>query len=280
MKTKVLFATSVIVLVLVASNVNAAITVNPSKIHTDYGYADENAVTFGSGATFDLDAYINIYGMDLNGTADGTSGQMSEHEVPSGLSLNFSYALTDTDTDLTLTYRWTNNTGSSLPAFTFMSFVDAEIDESNNTFFNEYGQVIGTQGTGMPDPDMWEIDEPGFVDGDIKDNLLAGQLDNYNAVPSTDPDDVSMAIGFSIGDIPDGGWAQIQIMLSDDGDYIGSLALKHLDDASPEELTMSGQSTTYVIPAPPAVLTAIIGLAGCAIARFKSNRKQKKNAQN
>ncbi len=68
-------------------------------------------------------------------------------------------------------------------------FVDHEIDESDNTFFNEYGVATGSAAAGQ----SWEIDEPGYVFGDIFDNVLAGALDDANGVPLAAPDDVSMA---------------------------------------------------------------------------------------
>jgi hypothetical protein len=53
-------------------------------------------------------------------------------------------------------------------------FVDHEIDETANTFFNETGAPAGVLPAGL----SWEVDEPGFVTGDIYDNLTAGALDN------------------------------------------------------------------------------------------------------
>jgi len=73
------------------------------------------------------------------------------------------------------------------------SFFDHEIDESGNTYFNEFGSVNGAAPAGL----SWEIDEPGYVFGDIYTNFLAGTLDNLNGVPSTSPDDVSMALGWN-----------------------------------------------------------------------------------
>ena len=71
------------------------------------------------------------------------------------------------------------------------AFFDHEIDEAVNTFFNEVGS---TGGGGAGAGQTWEIDEPGFVFGDIYDNLLANTLDG--AIGSADPEDVSMAMGF------------------------------------------------------------------------------------
>lgn len=73
-----------------------------------------------------------------------------------------------------------------------VGFFDFEIDEANNTFFNEFGSTGGTLATGQ----SWEIDEPGFVSGDIYDNMLAGSLDNTNSLPVSAPDDVSFALGW------------------------------------------------------------------------------------
>lgn len=74
----------------------------------------------------------------------------------------------------------------------FIAFFDHEIDQATTTFFNEYGDTVNT-------PDVtqsWEIDEPGYEFGDIYDNVLAGALDNTNAVPLKTPDDVSWAMGW------------------------------------------------------------------------------------
>lgn len=71
------------------------------------------------------------------------------------------------------------------------AFFDLEIDEAINTFYNEYGVVSVTA---PPAGLSWEIDEPGYVFGDIYTNFLAGLLDNTNGVPDGVPDDVSVAL--------------------------------------------------------------------------------------
>jgi hypothetical protein len=74
----------------------------------------------------------------------------------------------------------------------FSLFGDHEIDEAINTFFNEFGSATGAPAAGQ----SWEIDEPGFVFGDIYNNFTAGSLDNANGVPAGTPDDVSMALAW------------------------------------------------------------------------------------
>jgi len=77
-------------------------------------------------------------------------------------------------------------------AHNILVFLDLEIDEDINTFFNEFGAVGGP----APGPGFWwEIDEPGYVFGDIYDNFVAGALDGLNGVTARSPDDVSFALG-------------------------------------------------------------------------------------
>lgn len=72
-------------------------------------------------------------------------------------------------------------------------FLDHDIDEAINTFFNESGRATGTPAAGQ----SWEIDEPGNVFGDIYTNFKLGALDGSNALPAGAEDDVSMAMGWS-----------------------------------------------------------------------------------
>ena len=75
----------------------------------------------------------------------------------------------------------------------FIAFFDHEISQATTTWFNEYGDTVNSADVTQ----SWEIDEPGYVSGDIYDNVLAGSLDNTNAVPLATPDDVSWAMGWN-----------------------------------------------------------------------------------
>jgi len=88
------------------------------------------------------------------------------------------------------TLTWATNVAGS---HTIIGFFDHEIDELINTYYNEYGSTGGSPLAGQ----SWEIDEPGYSFGNIYVNVLAGSLDNSNGVPSTSPDDVSMAMGWN-----------------------------------------------------------------------------------
>ncbi len=81
---------------------------------------------------------------------------------------------------------------TSAGSYNIVAFFDFEIDEASNTFFNEYGDTFGMPAVGQ----SWEIDEPGYLFGDIYDNVLDATLDNFNNVDSFFPDDVSFAIGW------------------------------------------------------------------------------------
>jgi hypothetical protein len=103
------------------------------------------------------------------------------------------------------TLTWTT---SDVGDHTIISFFDHEIIEDMNTFFNEFGAENGTPAAGQ----TWEIDEPGYVFGDIYENTTGWNeldfdytspvgLDNTNNVPAGLEDDVSMAMGwdFTLG---------------------------------------------------------------------------------
>lgn len=77
-------------------------------------------------------------------------------------------------------------------AHNVIGYFDFEIFEDINTFFNESGSETGTPAIGQ----SWEIDEPGFVFGDIVNNVLVGSLDNSNAVTAGFEDDVAFALGW------------------------------------------------------------------------------------
>lgn len=73
-------------------------------------------------------------------------------------------------------------------------FVDHEMSESINSFFNELGSTsVGAPPAGL----SWEIDEPGFSvpPGDIYFNFLDNTLDN--SIGFSTEDDVSMALGWN-----------------------------------------------------------------------------------
>jgi len=111
-------------------------------------------------------------------------GVVTNGSAPAGVNL----AGFDTTTGLGTVGVTVTGAGAHYVAF----FADHDINAVPNTFFHEYGSVTGAPGAGL----SWEIDEPGYVFGNIYTNFANSTLDNNNAVPQASPDDVSMALGW------------------------------------------------------------------------------------
>lgn len=153
---------------------------------------------------------------------------------------------------------------------TFDAFFDHEIDVAINSFFNESAAASGVAAAGQ----SWEIDEPGFIDGDIYENFQASALDNGIGTSiygdTFFPDDVSMAMGWDFT-LAAGETGFISLMLSDfmpaSGFFLTQSDLNSNDNIYLAS-SLSIKSTTAV-PAPPIVWLlgsgiGIIGLIGTA----------------
>lgn len=109
-------------------------------------------------------------------------------------------------------YGWqiVNPTVNPWTSISLLFFLDAEWDLTENLVSNEYAEFFGLDlPSGAPSgaiaPDSWEADEPGYVFGDIYTNVsFNGFLDNTNAVPSSSPDDVSLAFRWTVLNIAPG----------------------------------------------------------------------------
>lgn len=165
--------------------------------------------------------------------------------------------------------KWTSN---AIGAGYFIAFFDHEIDEAINTFFNEIGSKNGSPAGGQ----SWEIDEPGFANGDIYDNVSANSLDDGIGTSiygdTTFPDDVSMAMGWDFI-LQAGETAYIELMLG--YDIPSGFYLSQTDPGSQETIYFS--STLDIrgeqpIPEPATMLllgTGLAGLFGFGRKRFK-----------
>lgn len=92
-------------------------------------------------------------------------------------------------------FTWTvTNAGDSVSGLNTTVFLDAAIDQSQNTYYNETVDFVGnTTAT------YWEADEPWYI-GDIYGNAENGELDNTNEFESGWEDDPALALGFYLDD--------------------------------------------------------------------------------
>ena len=122
----------------------------------------------------------------------------------------------------------------------------------------------------------WEIDEPGYVYGDIYDNLLSGILDNTNGVPVGFEDDVSMAMAwdFILGVNQE---AVIEFVLSSSSTSSApsGFYLAQTDPDSSETIyfssTLEISQPGFVIPEPSTMILFGVGLLAFA----RTGRRQK-----
>ncbi len=189
----------------------------------------------------------------------------------SGIDITFTNTL-NADGIGSLSWAFSNNTAATLSDVNLFGYLDGEIDPDLNSSFNEFGRLIAVAGSGSGDSaaDSWEIDEPGFVFGDIYDNLFLGALDNSNAVPEGSEDDVAMALGFELGDILAGETWTMAINISLDN--IGGLFHGDIDGGNGFYINGSVDINRAVpVNEPGSLALLLLGLAGVCLAR-KNNK--------
>lgn len=230
-------------LALVIAMPSQAITFGPFGPNGEGGSKNGQTFTIGPGGTvFELDGFVNMNGVDLNGSEFGVSAQLSRDPLPSGLGYTFTNYLSSDQADLILSYTFTNSTSTVFTNLYFFVFLDPEIDETINTFYDEYGATAGKLGLHGYDASQWQIDEPDFQTGTLLQNIFIGNLDNSNSVPVSAPNDVSMSLGFDIGNLNPGVAATILVQISEQNHSMGSFSLiqQDIDTNSTTVITLSG----------------------------------------
>ena len=166
-------------------------------------------------------------------------------------------------------YGWNffNAGGESLSNVRLLVFLDADLNRDENSFVNEYGSFVSLDlppnaPLGAIAASGWEIDEPGYVFGDVYQNLQAGSLDNTNALPLGSADDVSLALSFNIGVLNPGDRVSTTLFISS-ADIEG---LRHVDLGSDESFGWNGyalitrRGPVNEIPEPSAALPVLAAL--------------------
>ncbi len=118
----------------------------------------------------------------------------------------------------------------------------------------------------------WEIDEPGYISGNIYDNVLAGTLDNTNSVPKYSVDDVSWAMGWKFTLAADES-ALIKLVLSDTAAPSEGFYMEQVDPDSDKTIYFLSTLDINPVPEPATLLLIGTGLAELLGIRRKKYRK-------
>ena len=139
----------------------------------------------------------------------GTSGEGNLSEV--GLESNLTTRMEPGGFGI-YTVTLLNPGDSSFASLRLYFFLDLAIDQAENGFFNEYGfRVPEESNTSLI---TWQIDEPDYLGGHIVEKLESAALDQTAHITMQQPDDVSMALGLDIAEIPAKSYMAFDLVLS------------------------------------------------------------------
>jgi hypothetical protein len=162
-------------------------------------------------------------------------------------------------------WEFNNPSAATLQNARLVVFLDADLDHATTTFFNEHGALVNLN---LPPGAMagdiaassWEIDEPGFLFGDLAQHLTTGALDQLNHVPANTPDDVSLALGFQLGLLPANSPVKVRCFIS--ATDIGGLSQTDSDTGAKFYFNAFTPNVTCpsIVIDPPAIPEGTVGL--------------------
>lgn len=135
-----------------------------------------------------LSLYINtlthaadLFELKLKLVADNFNAEMIHYPTvtqANTFSADTSVVFNDNrHSDGTLTWRMTNNSQRDLSNVKLFAYIDLEIEETTNTFFNESAKLVAMSlptryvtptGFQANPPTHWMVDEPGYHGGQLK----------------------------------------------------------------------------------------------------------------
>jgi len=207
-------------------------------------------------------AVIDLYDFSLN--IDGNVTDVVDDGTFNSLPVGVDGSLFNFDNglgEIQITIEGSTTLGRSIDAF-----FDHDIDEANNTFFNETGSVVGAPSAGQ----SWEIDEPEL--GYIYSDFSASDLWDTNYL--TGQDDVSMAMGWDF-DLGLNEIAIISLSLSEAMPTSGFYLTQTDPDSNNgngSNIYFSGTLNIRPVPEPSIIFLFGIGLTGLVITRRRMNK--------
>ncbi|MDD5705177.1 MAG: post-COAP-1 domain-containing protein [Kiritimatiellae bacterium] len=200
------------------------------------------------GHAFLQDAFLAVPGLDLNGASPGIAGSFAQGQLPLGMTVAFQSEVQPGAETVTLVYTLSNTGPATHADVRFVYYLDCEIGEHTNTFFNECAAVHGTLGAGPNDaaPDSFSVAESGYAKtagaqtGSLE--LLRDRPDAQNRVPRLAADDVALALSFELGDFRPEDTAVVRVLVSAEGVGTEGFHIVHedLDPAESTRIVVSG----------------------------------------
>jgi hypothetical protein len=246
---------------------NGDVNILPSSPNVSITYGAD-----GQGAVYQMDGYVNVPGVTYTNPGDPSFGPSADlaNGAPTGLTYTFAASQPSAD-QLLLSYQFTNISGAALAGFQFLQYTDPDVGSG----LGESATVNGASSLGLAgNPSSFEVSDASY--GPTFSNLANGTLTNQNDLTSSNPGDVSFALGFSVGTLAAGQTVTIDVLVSDDGSSVSPFSITEVAPGDPgDALTISG----YIVPEPSSLVLLATGclLGSVTLARVRPGRDPSKN---